>query len=99
MSDKFVISIIEKNIFPILNELLVNVKKAAKLDRIGETMKTFTSLPSIIYNRINRKYGVKILAIKNIKIILMALRAANKFSNKYKIIELMMFTDCKSPQS
>lgn len=62
-------------------------------------MKVFTSLPNIIYNRITRKYGVKILAIKNLKILLMALKDASKYTDKYKIIELMMFTDCKSPHS
>lgn len=86
MTEKLVISTIEKNIFPIISELLQTVKKAAKMNRITEVMKNFTSLPNIIYNRVGRKYGVKILAIKNLKIILMALRAANKFTEKYKII-------------
>lgn len=62
-------------------------------------MRTFTSLPSIVYTRIARKYGVKILAVKNLKVLLMALREAGRFTDKYKIIELMMFTDCKSPHS
>lgn len=62
-------------------------------------MQNFTSLPNIVYNRITRKYGVKILAIKNLKILLMALKCAGKYTDKYKIIELMLFTDCKSPHS
>ena len=57
------------------------------------------SLSSIMFNRISRKYGVKILAIKNMKILLMALKAANKYTQKYKLIELMMFTECRSPYS
>jgi hypothetical protein len=78
---------------------LGSVKKAVKTNKIAEIMKVFTSLPNIIYNRITRKYGVKILAIKNLKILLMALKEAGKYTEKYKIIELMMFTDCKSPHS
>jgi len=62
-------------------------------------MKNFVSLPHIVYNNINRKYGVKALATKNIKAILMALKYSSKITEKYKIIELMMFTDCKSPNS
>jgi hypothetical protein len=62
-------------------------------------MRLFTSLPNIISNRINRKYGVKILAFKHLRVILMAVKAAGKYSDRYKIIELMMFTDCKSPHS
>lgn len=80
MSEKAVIATIEKNIFPIINELLVVVRKAVKFNHIAETMKLFTSLPNIIYNRINRKYGVKILAIKNLKILLMALKAASRYT-------------------
>ncbi len=75
------------------------VKKAVKLNKIAEGIKNFTSLPNIVYNRISRKYGVKILAIKNLKILLMGLKDAGKYTDKYKIIELMMFTDCKSPHS
>jgi len=99
MSEKAIVATIEKNIFPIINELLLAVRKSVKFNHIPETIKMFTSLPNIIYNRINRKYGVKILAIKNLKILLMALKAANRYTEKYKIIELMMFTDCKSPHS
>lgn len=80
MNEKLVITTIEKNIFPIINELLTSVKKAVKNSKISETMKNFTSLPNIIYNRINRKYGVKILAIKNLKILLMALKAASRYT-------------------
>lgn len=29
----------------------------------------------------------------------MALKCAGKYTDKYKIIELMLFTDCKSPHS
>lgn len=79
--------------------MLLLVKKAIKANKILETMRSFTSLPNIIYNRITRKYGVKILAVKNLKVLLMALRIAGKYTDKYKIIELMMFTDCKSPHS
>jgi hypothetical protein len=53
---------------------------------ISDKIKTFTSLPNIIYNRIGRKYGVRILAIKNLKILLMALKISSKFTDKYKII-------------
>jgi hypothetical protein len=49
-------------------------------------MKNFTSLPNIVYNRMSRKYGMKILAIKNMKILLMALKASQKFTDKYKMI-------------
>ncbi len=62
-------------------------------------MKLFTSLPSIVFNRINRKYGVKILAVKHLKFLLSAFKVASRFTEKYKTIELMMFTDCKSAQS
>lgn len=79
--------------------MLLLVKKAIKTGKILESMRNFTSLPNILYNRITRKYGVKILAIKNLKVLLMALRTAGKYTDKYKIIELMMFTDCKSPHS
>ncbi len=99
MTDKYAISTIERNVFPILNELLAPVRKAVKFNRIADTMKMFTSLASIVFNRISRKYGVKILAIKHLKILLSAFKAASKFTDKYKTIELMMFTDCKSPQS
>ena len=99
MNEKSVISTIEKNVFPIMSEMLLLVKKAIKANKILETMRSFTSLPNIIYNRITRKYGVKILAVKNLKVLLMALRIAGKYTDKYKIIELMMFTDCKSPHS
>jgi hypothetical protein len=58
----------------------VVVRKAVKFNHIAETIKLFTSLPNIIYNRINRKYGVKILAIKNLKILLMALKAAGRYT-------------------
>jgi hypothetical protein len=93
------VSIIEKTVFPIMGELLGIVRKAVKNNRIAETIRVFTSLPSIVYTRIARKYGVRILAIKNLKVLLMALREAGRFTDKYKIIELMMFTDCKSPHS
>lgn len=99
MNEKSVVSTIEKNVFPIMSEMLLLVKKAIKANKILETMRSFTSLPNIIYNRITRKYGVKILAVKNLKVLLMALRIAGKYTDKYKIIELMMFTDCKSPHS
>ena len=99
MNEKSVVSTIEKNVFPIMSEMLLLVKKAIKGNKILETMRSFTSLPNIIYNRITRKYGVKILAVKNLKVLLMALRIAGKYTDKYKIIELMMFTDCKSPHS
>lgn len=62
-------------------------------------MRMFTSLPNIVFNRISRKYGVRILALKHLKILLTAFKVAAKFTDKYKTIELMMFTDCKSPQS
>jgi hypothetical protein len=62
-------------------------------------MRIFTSLPSIVFNRISRKYGVRILALKHLKILLTAFKVASKFTDKYKTIELMMFTDCKSSQS
>jgi len=99
MNEKSVVSTIEKNVFPIMSEMLLLVKKAIKANKILETMRSFTSLPNILYNRITRKYGVKILAVKNLKVLLMALRIAGKYTDKYKIIELMMFTDCKSPHS
>lgn len=99
LTEKSMLSIIEKTIFPIINELLVSVKKAVKANKVGEAMRVFTSLPNIVYNRITRKYGVKILAIKNLKVLLMALKQASRYTEKYKIIELMMFTDCKSPHS
>jgi len=75
------------------------VRKAVRTNKIAETMKLFTSLPSIISNRINRKYGVKILATKHLKVILMAIKAAGKYTDKLKTIELMVFTDCKSLHS
>jgi hypothetical protein len=62
-------------------------------------MRLFTSLPSIVYHRISRKYGVKILAVKHLKILLLAFKSAARFTEKYKTIELMMFTDCKSVHS
>ncbi len=99
MNEKSFVSTIEKNVFPIMSEMLLLVKKAIKANKILETMRSFTSLPNILYNRITRKYGVKILAVKNLKVLLMALRIAGKYTDKYKIIELMMFTDCKSPHS
>lgn len=80
MKEKSIVSIIEKNIYPILQELLTNVKKAVKYHRVLDTMKNFVSLPNIIYNRINRKYGVKILATKNIKALLMALKLSLKIT-------------------
>jgi TPP-dependent trihydroxycyclohexane-1,2-dione (THcHDO) dehydratase len=80
MKEKSIVNIIEKNIYPILQELLTNVKKAVKYRKILDTMKSFTSLPNIIYNRINRKYGVKALAIKNIKALLMALKISSKIT-------------------
>lgn len=80
MTEKAIVSTIEKNIFPILNELLLVVRKALKYHNISETMKMFTSLPNIVYNRISRKYGVRILAIKNIKLLLMALKAASRYT-------------------
>ena len=49
-------------------------------------MKLFTSLPSIVSNRINRKYGVKILASKHLKAILMAIKAAGRYTDKLKTI-------------
>jgi hypothetical protein len=49
-------------------------------------MKLFTSLPSIVFNRINRKYGVKILASKHLKGILMAIKAVGRFTDKLKTI-------------
>lgn len=64
-----------------------------------EVIRTFTSLPSIVYNRICRKYGVKFLALKHLRILLLAFRTAARFTQKYKTIELMMLTDCKSPHS
>ena len=80
IKEKSIVSIIEKNIYPILQELLTNVKKAVKYHKVLDTMKGFISLPNIIYNRINRKYGVKILAIKNIKALLMALKTSSKIT-------------------
>lgn len=74
MTEKSAISIIEKTLFPILSELIAVVKKAVKGNRIADMMRLFTSLPSIVYTKITRKYGVKILAIKNLKVLLMALR-------------------------
>ena len=62
-------------------------------------MRTFTSLRNIVFHRISRKYGVKILALKHLRVLLLAFRAAAKFTQKYKTIELMMLTDCKSPHS
>ena len=62
-------------------------------------MRNFTSLPSILCNRINRKYGVKILAVKHLRVILLAVKTASKYTERFKTIELMMFTDCKSPHS
>jgi hypothetical protein len=80
MTEKAILTTIEKNIFPIINELLVVVRKAVKYNHINETIKMFTSLPNIIYNRMSRKYGVKILAIKNLKLLLMALKAAARYT-------------------
>ncbi len=62
-------------------------------------MKNFTSLPYIVFNRISRKYGVRILAIKNMRILLTSLKYAQKFTERFKMIEIMMFTDCRSQQS
>jgi len=70
-----------------------------KSNKIAETMRLFTSLPNIVFNRISRKYGVKILAVKHLKILLLAFKTAAKFTEKYKTLELMMFTDCKSSHS
>ena len=97
--DKSVVSTIEKNIFPILTELLGVVRKSVKIGKIPETIRTFTSLPSIVYNRVSRKYGVKKLALKHIKILLLSFKSASTFTHKYKPIELMMLTDCKSAHS
>lgn len=82
-----------------MNELMITVKKVCKQNKIRDTMKNFMSLPNIVYNRMSRKYGVKILAIKNMKILLLALKAAELFTEKYKMMELMMLTDCRSPHS
>lgn len=76
-----------------------SVRKAVKSNKVTESMRLFTSLPNIVSNRINRKYGVRILAVKHLKILLLAFKAAAKFTEKYKTLELMMFTDCKSPHS
>lgn len=86
MTEKGAFLIIDKNLFPILNQLLVIVRKAVKTNKIPQTIKLFTSLPSIVSNRINRKYGVKILASKHLKAILMAIKAAGRYTDKLKTI-------------
>jgi hypothetical protein len=65
---------IEKNLIPIIVELLGQVKKSIKNHTVEQTIRNFPSLPYTIMNKFSTKYGVKILAIKNMKILLSSLK-------------------------
>lgn len=74
MSEKQMLTTIEKNLMPIILELLNNVKKSVLKKTVDQTIRTFHSLPFILMNKFSTKYGVKILAIKNMKLLLSSLK-------------------------
>ena len=59
---------------PIILELLSSVKKAVAKKNIEQTLRTFYSLPYVILNKFSTKYGVKILAMKNMRLLLSAIK-------------------------
>lgn len=87
---------IEKNLMPIILELLNTVKKSVFKKNIDQTIKTFHSLPFILMNKFSTKYGVKILAIKNMKLLLSSLKKIELITDRYKSLRLMLFTDCRA---
>jgi hypothetical protein len=62
-------------------------------------MRNFHSLPFILMNKFSTKYGVKILAIKNMKLLLSSLKKIELTTDRYKSIRLMLFTDCRAMYS
>jgi hypothetical protein len=65
---------IEKNLMPIILELLNAVKKSIMKKTVDQTIRTFPSLPFVLMNKFSTKYGVKILATKNMKLLLSSLK-------------------------
>lgn len=96
LSDKQMLTIIEKNLMPIILELLNTVKKSVFKKTVDQSIKTFYSLPFILMNKFSTKYGVKILAIKNMKLLLSSLKKIELITDRYKSLRLMLFTDCRA---
>ncbi len=84
---------------PIILELLNNVKKSVLRKSVDQVIRTFHSLPFILMNKFSTKYGVKILAIKNMKLLLSSLKKIELTTDRYMSIRLMLFTDCRAMYS
>lgn len=89
---------IEKHIVPVLMDEIKNYKKmrsASGFNRaaLGEYIRQLSPFPVIVLRKFTQKYGVKMLALKNLRQILRYAEAMRSRSPREELIYQLLFTE------
>lgn len=83
-------SVVEKTIPSILKELSKDIQQGIKANRLEELKANFSSLPTIIVSRFNRNFGVRKVAQKHLRDLLLCLKNIQPITQTYEIVWYFM---------
>lgn len=86
LKEKQMVAIIDKTLQVILKDLSKDMNFALKNNKLTELKATYRDFPTIIFNRFNRNFGVKKVALKHLKDFLLCLKRVQKYTSKYSVM-------------
>lgn len=91
-NEKQMRTVIEKSLASLFKELCKDITNAQKvgLNRIQEIKCNYSPLHLLMTNRFNMNFGVKKVASKHIKDLLVCLKGIKRYTEKYSIISYFM---------